>query len=60
VTFLSIGDAKYDVLRYLKAHPNIQIPEMPTEKSQKEREGTQLKARVKLEENGLNHCLLDF
>ncbi|KPV65366.1 MAG: hypothetical protein AOA65_0228 [Candidatus Bathyarchaeota archaeon BA1] len=25
VVLLSLGDVKYDVLSYLKAHPNIQI-----------------------------------
>jgi len=29
VVLLSIGDVKYDVINYLHAHPNTQIPEMP-------------------------------
>jgi hypothetical protein len=45
---LSLGDVKYDVLSYLKAHPNIQILEMSTRYIKKREKGLGLKINVKL------------
>ena len=48
VMLLSIGDVKYDTLNHLKAHPNIQILEMPTKHLKKREKGLGLKIKVKL------------
>jgi len=48
VTLLSIGDVKYDILNYLKAHPNIQIMETSTKYYRKREKGLGLKIKVKL------------
>jgi len=50
VTLLSLGDVRYDVLSYLKAHPNIQIIEMSTKYFKKREKGLGLKIKVKLKE----------
>jgi len=44
---LTLGDVKYDVLNYLTAHPNIQIPEMSTKYLKKKEKGLGLKIKVK-------------
>ena len=48
VVLLALGDIKYDVLSYLNAHPNIQIPEMSTKYLNKREKGLGLKIKVKL------------
>jgi len=48
VVLLSLGDVKYDVLSYLKAHPNIEIIEMSTRYLKKREKGLGLKIKAKL------------
>lgn len=48
VTLLSLGDVKYDILKYLKAHPNIRITEMSTHYFKKREKGLGLKVKVRL------------
>jgi len=54
VTLLSTGDVKYDTLSYLKAHPNIQIPEMYAKYYKKREKRPGLKVKVKLKETRIN------
>jgi len=47
VTLLSRGVVKYEVLNYLKAHPNIQILGMSTKYFKKREKGLGLSIKVK-------------